>query len=292
MPYLTAMPKVASSVYEATASIAELGGEDAPVVRQHRGGEPPGRGPLVEGSHHVRGGRHRDDHGRHHHPRVVVHEVDDLDTLPLVGPVVDGPVGHVGLPGLVGQGRLEALPGGPRSLLGLGGDEPPADEGPVDSGPPGGRPVALRQVVLDRQGAGVQPFLVQLLAHGDDLVLELERELGRSPVRCGRDRHQCLVTAVQEPGDLFGYPGFRHVDRRGHRSDGPALHQHGIDGIAGTIHGHHLSRCPRCPGTWCPLSHGTGHHHLHRTPSSPHHHLHHGHHLHVRTYVRTHARTQ
>ena len=119
--------------------------------------------------------------------------------------------------------------------------------------------MALRQVVLDRQWAGVQSFLVQLLAQRDDLVLQPDGDLRRSAVRGGRLQLERLVTAGPVADDLFGLPLIGHVDRRGHRSDRQALHQLGIYGIAGTVHEHHLSRCPRCPGTWCPLRHGTGH---------------------------------
>src|ERR1035438_3631464 len=87
---------------EAAAAVAELGGEDAAVVGQHRGRQPEMPRTLVERGHHVGHGRHRQHDGDRHHPGVVVHEVEDLDTRP----IGQGPVGHVRLPRLVRQVRL------------------------------------------------------------------------------------------------------------------------------------------------------------------------------------------
>ena len=245
---------------EPAAAVAELGGEDAAVIRQHRGRQPKPARTLVERGHHVGRGGHRQHHGDRHHPRVVVDEIENLHP----GAVSQGPVGHVRLPGLVGQVRLEPLPGLPGPLLGLGDHEPPPGQGPVDGRSTRSGPVALAQVVLDREGPGVEAVLGQLLADHHDLVLERCVELGRTPVGCCRRRDQRLVAAGPEASHLFGHPGLRHVERRGHRPEGPPLDHHSVNGVAGTIHGHHLNRCPRCPGTWCPLSHGTGHCRGHR----------------------------
>ncbi len=228
-----------------------------PNIGEHRGGEPPGRCPLVEGGNHVGRGRDRHHDGRRHYPGVVVDEVEDLH----IRPIGQCPVGHVRLPGLVGQGRLEPCPGRPRPLLGLGDDEPPSHEHPVDGGSTGCHAVAMAEVVLDAERAGVESLLLELLAEGHDLVLDLDGSLRRTSVRSLRPEDECLVAAGVESDDLLGHPRLRHVERRGHRSERPTLQHHGIDCVTGTVHGHHLSRCPRCRGTCCPLSDGTRHTH-------------------------------
>ena len=81
-----------------------------------------------------------------------------------------------------------------------------------------------------------------------------------------RQRYQGLVATRVESDDLLGHPRFRHADRRSHRPEGLTFHQHGIDCITSTVHGHHLSRCPRCHGTCRPLSDGTRHRTAHRHP--------------------------
>ena len=230
---------------EPAAAVAELGGEDAAVVGQHRRRQPETPCTLVEGGHHIGRGRDRQHNGDRDHPGVVVDEIEDLHP----GAVGEGPVGHVRLPGLVGQRRLEAHPGGPWPLLGLGDDEATPDQGPVDAGPARSGSVTLSQVVLDGEWSGVEALLGQLLAQGHDLVLELHGHLGRATVGCRRLSDQRLVAADLESGDLLGHPGLRHAERRGHRSERPAFCHHGIDGITGRVHEHHLSRCPRCPGT-------------------------------------------
>jgi hypothetical protein len=58
-------------------------------------------------------------------------------------PLCKVPAGHVGLPALVGQARLEPDPGAPRPLVGLGGDEPALAQHPPDPGHRGHLPVAL-----------------------------------------------------------------------------------------------------------------------------------------------------
>ena len=70
--------------------------------------------------------------------------------------VVEVPVRHVGLPGLVGQGGLEAHPARARALLGLGGDEAAAPQHPVDRGQRRHGGPALAQVPGDGAGPGVE----------------------------------------------------------------------------------------------------------------------------------------
>ena len=69
------------------------------------------------------------------------------------------PVGHVGLPALVGQGRLEADPARAGSLLGLVVDKAPPAEHPVDGRKRRHRRAGLSEVVVDRPGPGVEAGL-------------------------------------------------------------------------------------------------------------------------------------
>jgi len=127
---------------------------------------------------------------------VVVDDVEDLN-VPAAG---EDPVSGVGLPALVGQISLEPPPRALGPLVGLGGDKAPPRQHP-----PNGRDrghyglvaaVATHQVVADRVGAGVEAFLGEGLAQGDDLLLDHRSEGGRRGSRPARLRHEARVAEL------------------------------------------------------------------------------------------------
>ena len=107
-------------VLELVAAAAVAGGEDQAVVGQDAGGDAVGGNGLPERGDDqgcgdgALGGAGQDVAG------VVVDEGQDLR----VRAVGEGDVGEVGLPGLVGQGGLEALVGGAGRLCGCGSMRP------------------------------------------------------------------------------------------------------------------------------------------------------------------------
>jgi hypothetical protein len=90
---------------------------------------------------------------------VVVDEVDDL----AVGFVFEVPVGHVGLPALVGERCFETLPARARTFLGLRGDEASPNQDPVDRRPSRRFQALGLEVVADGGGARVEAELSQTL---------------------------------------------------------------------------------------------------------------------------------
>ena len=180
---------------------------------------------------------------------LVVDHVEDLH----VGGIGQGPVGGVGLPALVGQLRLEALPRAGRALVGLGGDEAPPGQHPPDGGHRRHRglsaSVPAQQVVVDRGRSGVEAVVGERLAQGDDLVLHGHRDLGRrgpGPARLGLEALLALgpVTGQQLVQPTAGHPvggsDLRHA---------ATLHQDCIDDVASEIHAHTSMVCPLCLAT-------------------------------------------
>jgi hypothetical protein len=84
--------------FDGTGAVAALGGEDRPVVGEHRGRIAPGSGAEMERGDHVGsfGGHKR--LGGDHEPGMVVEHVEDLH----LAAIHELPVGGVGLPALIG----------------------------------------------------------------------------------------------------------------------------------------------------------------------------------------------
>jgi hypothetical protein len=99
---------------------------------------------------------------------MVIDHVQDLGVRPAGEP----PVGDVGLPALVRHLGAKAHERAAGSLLRLGNHEPTPRKDPPDRRHRGTGAVALGEVEGDRVGAGVQPFVRQVLAEVDDFVLE------------------------------------------------------------------------------------------------------------------------
>lgn len=89
---------------------------------------------------------------------VVVDQVENLD----VSPVGQAPVGRVGLPELVRQGRLEADERESRPLVRLRGDQPVAPKDAPYRRRRGNRLEAAAEMVGDRRRPGVVTGLGQL----------------------------------------------------------------------------------------------------------------------------------
>ena len=101
-------------------------------------------------------------------PGMVVDDVEDLD----VGAVGQRPVGDVGLPPFVGLLRGEAEVAALGPLVRLRGDEPAVGQDPPDRGDRRAAAVALLEMRRDRRRTGLVAGPVELLADGDDLVLD------------------------------------------------------------------------------------------------------------------------
>lgn len=95
---------------------------------------------------------------------VVVDEAEDLG----VGAVGEVPVGEVGLPGFVGEGRFEADIGGAGTFLRLGFDESCGAEMSPDRGGRDGDVVVVGQVPGDGVGAGIEASFEELGAQLHD----------------------------------------------------------------------------------------------------------------------------
>src|SRR5439155_14271818 len=102
------------------------------------------------------------------------------------------PVGDVGLPALVRHGRFEPDEGAAGPLVRLRGDEAPTRQDPPDRRDRGQLLVRMSalEVGPDRLGAGVDPEIRELLAEGDDLVLEDLSDPLRAPMRATRSGQQ------------------------------------------------------------------------------------------------------
>ena len=138
-------------VLEGVPAAAEAGGADAPVIGEGRGGEPVGVAGLQERVDDDFAGNRGPGAGGEQVAGVVVEPVDDLRA----GAAGQRPVGEIGLPALVGQGRFEPEVGGAGPLAGLGGDQAGGVQDPADRR--GRRDVqpGLLQVPGDGDGAGV-----------------------------------------------------------------------------------------------------------------------------------------
>jgi hypothetical protein len=104
---------------------------------------------------------------------VVVDDVEDLD----VGAVGQPPVRRVGLPQLVGQGRLEPHERRARALVRLGRDQPVAAQDPPHRGRGGRRPESAADMVGDGRRTGVVAGGGELGAQCDDGPFDLDRGL-------------------------------------------------------------------------------------------------------------------
>ena len=149
--------------------MAVLGGEDAAVVGEHgRGGAVP-RPRCLEDLGDVERARDGEGDRCEREAAVVVDQVHDLDAAP----VRELPVGHVGLPALIGQPGLEALEARARAFLRLRRHQAAAAQRAPDRRD---RRRALEracQVPVDGERAGVETVAGQLLAQADDLVLDV-----------------------------------------------------------------------------------------------------------------------
>jgi hypothetical protein len=189
-----------------------------------------------------------------HRARVVVDEVDNLDAR-LVRQL---PVGHVALPGLVGQIRLEADPTRPRPLLGLGRHEAPTHQDPVDGREGGRGEGVLAQVVADGARARVVAVLGEALAQCHDGVLDLERGLVGTDLGSRLQGNECRLTAVAVELDVTANPRLRATRRDRDVAHRPPLDQDRGDSVFGQIHGHlRRTKCPRNTETWCPRNSDT-----------------------------------
>jgi len=106
---------------------------------------------------------------------VVVDDVEDLDVV-VAG---ERDVGDVHLPAFVGQVGFEAGVGAAGPLVGLGGDKAAGAKHSPDGGDRRGGVVALGEVMVDRDRAGVEAVLGEVFAQGDDLVFEVVGDPGR-----------------------------------------------------------------------------------------------------------------
>jgi len=106
---------------------------------------------------------------------MVVDQVEDLD----ISPVGQPPMGGVGLPELIGQLGLEAVPGRLGTLVGLGGDEALGLEDSPDGLTRRRTAQSHGEVVGDGLSAGVDTEPDQLLAQLDDDLLDFSRSPSR-----------------------------------------------------------------------------------------------------------------
>jgi hypothetical protein len=147
---------------------AVAAGEDRAVVGEHSGGiaVAASQGPVggVDG----RGGEDRGRGAGQAEAGVVVDPVADLG----VAAVGQRPVGDVGLPALVGLGGLEPDERALGALVRLRGDETAGGEDPPDRGDRRAGAVPALQMGGDGGGASFVSVPVEVLADGDDLVLE------------------------------------------------------------------------------------------------------------------------
>jgi hypothetical protein len=184
-----------------------------------------GRSTSVEHRHHVgRFEHHRGNRG-HQQPGVIVDHVQDLD----LGAARELPVGDVGLPPFVGHRRLEAHERALGALLRLRADEAPARQHPPHRGDRRSLSVASAQVVGDRVGAGVEPFLGKLLSQADDLLLDLRGD--PTPARPGPPRPglKTVLTLGIEPADQLVDPPPGHPVVSGHPGLRAPFHPNGGD---------------------------------------------------------------
>ena len=173
------------------------------------------------------------------------------------------PVGDVGLPALVGELGLEADPGGPGPLVGLGHHKPPPPEHAPDRGDRRCVAALLNQVVPDRLRAGVEALLTELLAQPHDLVLEL----GGGPVgdvlRRPGPRLDRFVASRPVPPHHLGHPALGHPVGPSHLPVAPPLEDHGLDHVPRQLHRRPPSQVSTMLRHRCPLSgelrHSRGH---------------------------------
>jgi len=233
---------------------------DTAVVGEQRRRKPPARARFPEHLQDLGGRREREDLARHRESGVVIDEVHDLRR----GPVPEAPVGHVGLPALVRQLRLEAHPGAPRPLVGLGGHEASPAQHPPDRRHRGHLLVSEPEVVVDRAGASVKAKANELLAQRNDLVLELIRRAVGDALGCPGPRLDRGVPARSEPADQLANPTLGHTVRPGDLSVAPPLDHDRVHHVASQIHRRPPSKVSTMLRHMCPLSgdlrHSSAHH--------------------------------
>ena len=186
-------PEIGEEILEVVAATREARGVDRAVVGE-RGGRP------AVGV--ARGSECRDDivardpgagRAREQVTGVVVEPADDLD----LGPVREAPVGEVGLPELVGRGRLEADRGAARALVRLGHDEARCVEDAPDRRGRRNRQLLASKMPADRRRTGVE-------AAGDKLGSELDDPVTHLP---GRPLRAAMWAPRLRP-DGFERPGW------------------------------------------------------------------------------------
>lgn len=192
----------------------------------------PACGGPVQGAHHVVGLGGDKGPGRNAQAGVVVDHVQDLEDHP----VRHLDVGDVGLPALVGQIGHEALVGGLRTLVGLGGDEAPGLEDPPDSGYRRHRRVALGEVVVDGLGPGVDPEVAELLSKSHDLLLIEVGNPRRRPLRPPRAWLESGVTLPSVAGEQLVEPAAVHPVRPGKLSKRPPSPKMRLDQESALVH--------------------------------------------------------
>jgi hypothetical protein len=106
---------------------------------------------------------------------VVVDHVEDL----IDRAAIELDVGHVGLPGLIGELGREPLERALRALVGFEGDEAPGLEHPEDRRDRRRGAVSLREVEVDGGSPRIESVIGEFLVHRHDLVLVEVGDAGR-----------------------------------------------------------------------------------------------------------------
>ena len=207
----------------------------------------------VQVGDHVGGLEHPPRGGGNQQPGMVVDDVEDLD-LPATG---EHPVGHVGLPQLVGQPGSEAAPGGAWPLARLRGDKATPAQHPPDRRHARARPDLLpAQVPGNGLRARVVAGIGELLTQLDDPGLQrLIDDPARVRVRSPGPRLESCLTLDQITLDQCAHPLPRHPVLPSHLALRAALHDHGSD--QDPSHRHRTSppltgwqRCRETPGNY------------------------------------------
>ena len=181
---------------------------------------------------HIGGLGHRKRHRGDAEPAVVVDEVDDLDG----GPITQGPLRHVGLPGLIGQLGREADEARPWPLLGLRHHEAPSLEHPPDRAERRDVVVAAPQVPVDRHRPGVETLLGQLLAQQHDLTFELARQRRGRGAWPSRPRRQAGLALGSVAGQQLVDPAAVDAMRLGQLGHPAPFPQVRLDQIPPQLH--------------------------------------------------------
>jgi len=177
---------------------------------------------------------------------VVVEPVQDLD----LAPVGQAPVGEVGLPQLVGRGRLEPDPRAARALARLGHDEAGRVQDPPDGRGRRGRHALAPQVPGDRDGTGVETAPGELGAQRDDPRAHDVGHPPRAGVRPARSRLDGVKATISVPAEqaLEVLPADPVLGRGG--GDGQLFGDDLEDGHPMLRHARDCRRCPDSPVTY------------------------------------------